>query len=788
LVADDADKMPWQQFAFQHYLDIRPRTGGNRAMRPLSASMLSQRLTLGVGLAVLLAIGAASVAMDVKSRDDAALVDHTLTVLNKVTDMRLQVRKAESASRGFALSGDEGFAREFHETAAKIPAALAELKAAVGDNPAQRELLESIEPTLTRRLAVSAEMLRLRAAQDSEGITALIAKGEGRAAMAKIGLDLDRFTAEEQRLLTVRSAQSRSSRQWLLSIDLVGIVLILILGGLLMRGAHLSTRILTSSLSATKAANESLEAQVAVRDEHLDTAQSVMESTFNSMTDAVLVLDTKGGIMLSNPAAQHLLGYREGMTLGDLWLVNNFCQPDGVTQLSAEERPSTIVLAGKPIERKEVVIRPVDGRKPLHVIVSGRPLCDAGGDIRGGAIVFHDITEAQETERKLQQAQKLDAIGQLTGGVAHDFNNMLTVITGTMEVVMDELKDNPEALQIAALVDQAADRCTDLIQHLLSFARKQPLRPRNVDVNSTILDIAKLLRPTLGEQIEIDSILEHEVATAHIDASQLANSLVNMAINARDAMPDGGKLLLETRNVVLDEAYAQANLDVTPGLYVMLAVTDTGTGMPAAIRDRVFEPFFTTKGESGRGSGLGLSMVYGFVKQSGGHIKIYSEEGHGTTIRLYLPPALAKEAVPAAPVAIPSGHETILVVEDDKLVRDFVVAQLKSLGYTTITAANGREALSHVEAGAAFDLLFTDVIMPSGINGRELADEVERLRPGTRVLYTSGYTDTAIVHHGRLDQGVLLLSKPYRKSGLANMVRVALGDATEADANTAAAN
>jgi PAS domain S-box-containing protein len=758
------------------------QTGGIRQMIAMRFAKLSQRLTLGVGLAILLVIGSASVAMDVKSRNDVAWVEHTLNVLNKVTHVRLLIREAESASRGFVLAGNEIFTQEFHETAAKIPAAFADLKAAVSESPPQRELLESIEPTVTRRLAISTELVRLRFANDTEGIAALTKKGEGRATIAKIALDLDRFTTEEQRLLAVRSARSQSSGRLLLSIDLVGVTLVLILGGLLMRGAHLSTRILTNSLSATQAAKKSLELEAVVREEHLEAAHSVMESTFNSMAEALLVIDTKGGIMLTNPAAAQLLSHRQGMTVGDLWLVNNFCQPDGVTQLSLEERPSTIVLSGRAIDRKEVVIRPGDGRKPLHVMVSGRPLRDPAGDVTGGSIVFHDITGAQETEGKLQQAQKLDAIGQLTGGVAHDFNNMLTVIAGTMDILMDELADKPEALETAALVNQAADRCTDLIQHLLAFARKQPLRPRNVDINSTILDIAKLLRPTLGEQIEIDSILEQEVATAHIDASQLANSLVNMAINARDAMPAGGKLLLETRNVVLDETYAGANLDVIPGPYVMLAVSDTGTGMPPEVRDRVFEPFFTTKGETGRGSGLGLSMVYGFVKQSGGHIKIYSEEGHGTTIRLYLPPARAEEFVPALSAApILNGHETILVVEDDALVRDFVVGQLRSLGYTTLAATDGRQALAHVRNGAAFDLLFTDVIMPGGINGRELADEVAKLRPGTRVLYTSGYTDNAIIHHGRLDQGVLLLSKPYRKSRLANMVRVALGDATAID-------
>jgi CheY-like chemotaxis protein len=353
------------------------------------------------------------------------------------------------------------------------------------------------------------------------------------------------------------------------------------------------------------------------------------------------------------------------------------------------------------------------------------------------------------------------------------------VITGTTETLVASLAHQPELQKTAELIDQAAERCSELIQHLLAFARRQPLQPRNVDVNATVLDIAKLLRPTLGEQIEVNSILEQEVASAHIDASQLANSLLNMAINARDAMPEGGKLLLETRNVVLDEVYAAANPGVLPGPYVMLAVSDTGSGMSKEVQDKVFEPFFTTK-EVGKGSGLGMSMVYGFVKQSGGHIRIYSEEGHGTTIKLYLPPARGQaEAVVAAAAPAAGGSETILVVEDDALVRNFVTTQLQSLGYKTIDAADGPTALASVANGEKFDLLFTDVILPNSMSGRQLANEMDKRRPGIKVLYTSGYTDNAIVHQGRLDPGVMLLSKPYRKSQLAKMIRQALsGDAS----------
>lgn len=745
-------------------------------MLAMTSALRLNLLVHGIGMAVLLLIGASSIAMDIKARDDAAWVAQTLDALNKLTDLRLLVRRAESASRGFALTRDPEFAREFRDADARIPAALAGLKAATSENPAQRELLESTEPILTRRTQLIRDLLRLFEDRDTAGIAAFAARAEGRTAMEALMAKFDAMKSEQERLLAVRSAQSKSSGRLLLTLDLVGLGLIVLLAALLARGAYQANRALANSLSATKAANQSLEAEAAAREEHIGTAQSVLENTFTSIAEAVLVIDTKGTIVLSNPAAERLLGHRPGMTAEDLWAVNTFHQPDGVTPLPFEERPSTVALGGQPLDRKELVIHPADHRKPLHVMVSGRPLRGSAGEMIGASLVFHDITEVQEAERKLQQAQKLDAIGQLTGGVAHDFNNMLTVITISMEVLMDDLKDRPDTLQWASLISHAADRCTELIQHLLAFARKQPLRPRNVDINTAILDIAKLLRPTLGEHIEIDSLLTREVATAHIDASQLASAIINMAINARDAMPDGGKLLIETRNVVLDEAYAEVNADVVPGPYVMLAVSDTGTGMSAAIRDQVFEPFFTTKNGS-KGSGLGLSMVYGFVKQSGGHIKIYSEEGHGTTIRLYLPPASLVEDAAAPPVAqIVSGNETILIVEDDPLVRDFVVAQLRSLGYETIAAADGVEALAHVKRGAAFDLLFTDVILPGGMNGRELSEEVMKRRPGTKLLYTSGYTDSAIIHHGRLDEGVLLLSKPYRKSQLALMVRKALGE------------
>jgi PAS domain S-box-containing protein len=740
----------------------------------------SQRIILGIGLAILLIISAASIGLDLMSRSDSASSDRASGILAKISDMRPMLRRAESAARAFALTGDQQFAREYRDASDTILPALAALIEAVKDNPTETRLIEEANALVERQIALNGELIRFKIAGDDAAVAALVGQ-QDRATTAAIAANLEKAVAEERRLLAARREVSETHATVLLAIDLAGVALILILATALTVSTRRSRRELQDSLSATQATNEALEAAVAERTEHLVAAHdelrlsaAVLRSTFHSMAEAVLVIDTRGEILLSNPAAQRMLNYRAGMTVERLRSLNMHFHADGITPLPAQDMPTTRALRGEAFDAIELVVRPVSGKPPVHLIVSGRPLRDGAGAISGAALVYHDATASRETEHKLQQSQKLDAIGKLTGGVAHDFNNMLTVITGTTEMLVEDLARQPELQKMAELIDQAAERCSELIQHLLAFARRQPLQPRDVDVNATVLDIAKLLRPTLGEQIEVNSILEQETASAHIDASQLANSLLNMAINARDAMPNGGKLLLETRNIVLDEAYAQANPDVRPGPYVMLAVSDTGTGMSQELLDKVFEPFFTTK-EVGKGTGLGLSMVYGFVKQSGGHIRIYSEVGHGTTIKLYLPPGHGQvETAPAAAAALPRGKETIMVVEDDALVRNFVSGQLQGLGYRTVGAANGPAALSLIEDGEPFDLLFTDVIMPGGMSGRDLADKARKLRPDIKVLYTSGYTDNAIVHQGRLDPGVLLLSKPYRKSQLATMIRRAL--------------
>ena len=471
-------------------------------------------------------------------------------------------------------------------------------------------------------------------------------------------------------------------------------------------------------------------------------------------------------VIVWSRAAEEIFGYSAEETIG---------RPYPLVPMGHEvefDRIFERALTGETLRNIQVQRRRKDG-SIIDISFDAAPMYNAG-QVRAVAYALADITERSKLEQQLRQSQKMDAIGQLTGGVAHDFNNMLTVITGTIDILADAVADKPQLLEITKLISDAADRGADLTRSLLAFARRQPLQPCVTNVNVVTAEAARLLQPTLGENIEIVSRLNEDAFSALIDPAQLSTAILNLAINARDAMPNGGKLTLESDNVVLDESYASMHSEVVPGSYVMIAVSDTGTGIPAAIREKVFEPFFTTKG-AGTGTGLGLSMVYGFVKQSGGHIKIYSEEGHGTTLKLYLPqtggqPTKNLDVFPA----IKRGYETILVVEDDALVLASVSAQLQGLGYTTLSASNATEALAIVDSGAAFDLLFTDVIMPGPMNGRRLTDEIGKRRSPLKVLFTSGYTENSIVHHGRLDQGVLLLVKPYRKQDLAKMIRTAL--------------
>jgi PAS domain S-box-containing protein len=401
------------------------------------------------------------------------------------------------------------------------------------------------------------------------------------------------------------------------------------------------------------------------------------------------------------------------------------------------------------------------------------PVRDKLNNYYGRIWTYRDITQRRQLEEQFRQAQKMEAVGQLTGGIAHDFNNLLTVILGCSEFIGEEVKENPRLSRMAQMILDAAQRGADLTHRMLAFARRQALQPKPVDINLMLANMRSFLRRTLSADIDLEVIQSREDCTALVDLTQLESALLNLCVNARDAMPGGGKLIIETGAATLDSSYAELNPDVAPGQYILVAVSDTGCGISPENLSRVFDPFFTTK-EVGKGTGLGLSMVYGFVKQSQGHVEIYSEPGEGTSVKLYLPKA-DQESEPsnqeATLIADLHGSEFILLVEDNAPVREFAKTQLHYLGYRVLEAANGKDALKILREHQDIDLLFTDVVMPGGLNGRELAVEARKLYPALKVLFCSGYAESAILHLGLLDEDVQLLNKPYSRLQLARRIR-----------------
>ena len=428
------------------------------------------------------------------------------------------------------------------------------------------------------------------------------------------------------------------------------------------------------------------------------------------------------------------------------------------------------------IELERRICRAGDGAfRWVHV--KGRTYYQDGKPTRMAGVVS-DVTDRRRLEEQLRQAQKMEVIGHLTGGVAHDFNNLLTIIVGNLETLQRQLKSQPSnAAVLERPVDNAmrgAQRAVSLTQRLLAFSRQQPLDPKPVNISRLVSGMSDLLRRSLGEQIAVETVMPGGMWRANVDANQLEIAILNLAVNARDAMPNGGKLTIETSNVLLDERYAGDQAEVMPGQYVMLAVTDNGTGMSRETIAKAFEPFFTTK-DVGHGTGLGLSQVYGFVKQSGGHVKIYSELGEGTSVKIYLPRLYADEASEAeeSVVKVPRGesNETILVTEDDEDVRAYTQSILRELGYEVLEAPNGTAALELLARHPEIRLLFTDVGLPGGMNGRQLAEAARQQHPRLKVLFTTGYARNAIMHDGRVDPGVELITKPFTYAALAGKLR-----------------
>ncbi len=497
-------------------------------------------------------------------------------------------------------------------------------------------------------------------------------------------------------------------------------------------------------------------------------SEQMAQAIINTAIDAFIQLDESGVILEWSPHAEAMLGWTRAEAVGAS--ADDLIVPE--LQRDANNHWVSKFLydvgSGAKGWRFEAPLLRRDGSE-IFTEMSLTELRRGEGHIINAFI--RDITQKRAAEEQLIQAQKMESVGQLTGGIAHDFNNMLTVITGTIEILAEAVKNDPHLARIVTLISEAADRGTELTTNLLAFARKQPLQPVEIDVNTLVNEVSRLLSPTLGRQIEIRMALGDDLWPALVDPGQLSSALVNLAINARDAMPDGGTLAFATSNITLNGRDEASGVDRQDS-FVVVEVTDTGTGIPEAIRDKIFDPFFSTK-ETGQGTGLGLSMVFGFAKQSGGNIEVDSEEGRGTSFRLYLPKADADASqLPLEDnLQLMGGTETILCVEDDASVRSNVVTQLESLGYAAIMASNAAEALAIADGGAEFDLLFTDIVMPGKMNGKQLAERMRLRWPALKVLLTSGYTDHTIIRDGRLVPDFFFLPKPYRRPQLARMLR-----------------
>ena len=505
----------------------------------------------------------------------------------------------------------------------------------------------------------------------------------------------------------------------------------------------------------------------------LHESEKLVMALLQSASQAILSIDRTGRIVLANPKTEEMFGYTGEELLGariEILLPESQRRAHGRDREEYFTRPRVrpmgigMDLAGR---RKDGTEFPVEISLSYVETTEGV-----------FAIAFvNDISDRKQLEDRLLQAQKMEAVGRLAGGVAHDFNNMLTVIAGYNRMILDDLSPLDPLRGCAEEVLKAADRAAALTQQLLAFSRRQVMRSCVMNVNTTVEHTEKMLRRLIGEDIELVLSLSADIGNIKADPNHIEQAIVNLALNARDAMPKGGRITVETANTYLDETYARTHLGVKPGEFVMVAVSDTGHGMDAETRRRLFEPFFTTK-EKGKGTGLGLATVYGVVKQLGGDIWVYSEPGQGTTFKLYFPRVTETASLPpASPVEAnrAPSTETILVVEDEQAVRDLTVKILRKLGHTILAAANGAEAIEIATSyPGPIALLLTDVVMPN-MSGRQVADHLLKLRPDLKVLYLSGYTDNTVIHHGVLDHGVEFLPKPFSREALARKIRDVLG-------------
>jgi PAS domain S-box-containing protein len=661
----------------------------------------------------------------------------------QLTNLIYFVQQAETAQRGYLLLGEDRYLGPYQLSLPQVPAVLAKL-ATLTD-------ISTVQPLVLGKMDEIAQTIALAKAGKRDDAIALVQKD---AQLRRMMLTRQWVGAQQAalggRLMAIRIADEHNA----VIFEAAAVLCVLAAVGLawiVMSGHNGQTRLLLD-----------------LNDE--------LNRIFNLSADILAVVDAQGGLISLNPAWTQATGRRAGLRTGtSLFEVVHADDLAATHAAFAQDHE-----AGDGVREVEARLRRADGGE-ARIAWRMVKLPEAGQFYAIG----RDITQERAREDQLRQSQKMDVVGQLTGGIAHDFNNLLTVIVGSLELMQRDLAglDQKSARRIEAALE-GGRRATALTHRLLAFARRQPLAPKILEANRLVTGMSEILHRVLGEHIVLELMCAAGLWRVKADGHQLENAILNLAVNARDAMQGGGHMTIETQNAILDEDYAASEAEVRPGQYVMIAVTDTGTGMAPDVAAQVFEPFFTTK-PVGLGTGLGLAQVYGFIKQSNGHVKIYSEPGEGTTVKLYLPRLQGVEMpdAPVAPEPARHGHgknETILIVEDEPAVREFAAEVLREFGYNVLLAENAVEALPIIDAGHRIDLLFTDVVLTGPMNGRQLAEEFSARRAGTPVLFTTGYTRNAIIHNGKLDEGIAFLGKPFSAVALARQVRKMLDEVSVA--------
>jgi len=732
--------------------------------------VLLRHVNIGFGLALLalLVIGIVSFLAIRSLVTNSDSVSHTQMVLAHAARVGSLLADAETGQRGFLVTGDPIFLEPYTSTSGSIRTEVDSLRLLTHDNARQSARVDRLQSLAAERLAILDDGIQARRRGGIASGSQWLLNDRGRRIMDDVRATLAAIRLEEEILLRQRDEAARASAVFATSLIIIGSIAALLAVGL-------ASGMVRRDLSRRAEVEEALREARDRLEQRVNERTAELTAVIETSPLAISAIDSQGNILLWNRAAERMFGWTREEMIG-----NPYQQTDGGDRRIYRDVFERVAKGG-PVIGYETRGKKKDGTT-IDVAIYSAPLSRNAGESSGVLAVIADLTEQKRLQDRLRQSQKMEAVGKLAGGIAHDFNNLLTAITGYTDLLFIRLPGDIGKRELSE-IRKASDRAASLTRQLLAFSRQQVLQPKVISVNEVVGNLTSMLSRLIGEDVELVTGLGEGLGRVKADPFQLEQVLMNLAVNARDAMPRGGKLTIETANVILDDHYARSHPDVAPGRYVMIAVSDTGMGMDSETRSRIFEPFFTTK-ELGKGTGLGLSTVYGIVKQSQGHMWVYSEPGQGATFKVYLPHFEdAAEPLPLAVPArvVPRGWETILAVEDDESLLNLVAEVLRDAGYNVHTALGPKEAfrvlLDHKEG---IHMLLTDVVMP-GMSGRALADKVAAERPGIRVLYMSGYTDNAIVHHGVLDRGVTFIQKPFTPDTLIHKVREVL-DAAEVSA------